>query len=101
MNNFFTQTIQNFVDFFKSLDMTRRLGMIAVAALVVSLMAGIIIYAGKTDYKVLYTDLTKDDSETNGEDSGIDKWIRARVTPLICMMVLTNSPSRARCLLIF
>lgn len=64
MNNFFTQTIQNFVDFFKSLDMTRRLGMIAVAALVVTLMAGIIIYASKTDYKVLYTDLTKDDSAT-------------------------------------
>ena len=64
MNNFFTQTIQNFLDFFKSLDMTRRLGMIAVAALVVTLMAGIIIYASKTDYKVLYTDLTKDDSAT-------------------------------------
>lgn len=62
MNNFFTQTVQNFVDFFKSLDMTRRLGMVAVAALVVTLMAGIIIYASKTDYKVLYTDLTKDDS---------------------------------------
>lgn len=62
MNNFLTQTIQNFVDFFKSLDMTRRLGMVAVAALVVTLMAGIIIYASKTDYKVLYTDLTKDDS---------------------------------------
>ncbi len=38
--------------------------MIGVAALVIALMAGIIIYAGKTDYKVLYTDLTKDDSAT-------------------------------------
>jgi flagellar M-ring protein FliF len=44
--------------------MTRRIGMIGVAALVITLMAGIIIYAGKTDYKVLYTDLTKDDSAT-------------------------------------
>jgi flagellar M-ring protein FliF len=62
LNNFFSQTVQNFVDFFKSLDMTRRIGMIGVAGLVVALMAGIIIYASKTDYKVLYTDLTKDDS---------------------------------------
>ncbi len=62
MNNFMSQTIQNFVDFFRSLDMTRRLGLIGVAGLVVALMAGIIIWAGKTDYKVLYTDLTKDDS---------------------------------------
>jgi flagellar M-ring protein FliF len=29
-----------------------------------ALMAGIVIYASKTDYKVLYTDLTKDDSAT-------------------------------------
>jgi flagellar M-ring protein FliF len=42
--------------------MTRRLGMVGVAGLVVALMAGIIIWAGKTDYKVLYTELTKDDS---------------------------------------
>lgn len=64
MNNFVTQTIQNFLDFFKSLDMTRRLGLIGVAGLVISLMVAIVIYAGKTDYKVLYTDLTKDDSAT-------------------------------------
>jgi flagellar M-ring protein FliF len=62
LNNFFSQTAQNFLDFFKSLDMTRRLGMVGVAGLVVALMAGIIIWAGKTDYKVLYTELTKDDS---------------------------------------
>ena len=62
MNNFLSQTIQNFLDFFKSLDMTRRLGLIGIAGLVIALMAGIIIWASKTDYKVLYTDLTKEDS---------------------------------------
>ena len=64
MNNFFSQTVQNLVDFFKSLDMTRRIGLVGIASLVVTLMAGIVIYASKTDYKVLYTDLTKDDSAT-------------------------------------
>ncbi len=64
MNNFFSQTIMNFLDFFRSLDMTRRLGLIGVAGLLIATMAGIVIYSGKTDYKVLYTDLTKDDSAT-------------------------------------
>ncbi len=62
MNSFLTQTIQNFVDFFKSLDMTRRLGLIGVTGLLMAIMAGIIIWSSKTDYKVLYTDLTKEDS---------------------------------------
>jgi len=64
LNNFVAQTMQNFTDFFKSLDMTRRLGLIAIAGLLVASMAGIVIWSGKTDYKVLYTDLTKDDSGT-------------------------------------
>jgi len=64
LNNFLSQTVQNFIDFFRSLDMTRRLGLIGVAGLLIAIMAGIVIYSGKTDYKVLYTDLTKDDSAT-------------------------------------
>lgn len=62
MNSFFSQTVANFIDFFKSLDMTRRLGLIAIAGLLVASMVGIVVWSGKTDYKVLYTDLTKDDS---------------------------------------
>lgn len=62
MNNFFSQTLQNFFDFFKSLDMTRRIGLIAVAGLLLASMTGIVVWSSKTDYKVLYTDLTKDDS---------------------------------------
>ena len=64
MNNFFSQTLQNFFDFFKSLDISRRVGLIAVAGLVVASMAGIIIWSSRTDYKVLYTELSKDDSAT-------------------------------------
>lgn len=56
--------VQNFVDFFKSLSMPRRLGLIAMAGLLVSVMAAIVVYSSKTDYKVLYTDLTKEDSAT-------------------------------------
>lgn len=62
MNSFFSQTLQNFIEFFRSLDMTRRMGLLAVAGLVLAAMAGIVVWSGKTDYKVLYTDLTKEDS---------------------------------------
>ena len=62
MNSFFSQTVQNFIDFFRSLDMTRKLGLLALGCLLVASMVGIIVWSGKTDYKVLYTDLTKDDS---------------------------------------
>ena len=62
MNSFFSQTVQNFIDFFRSLDMTRKLGLLALGCLLVATMVGIIVWSGKTDYKVLYTDLTKDDS---------------------------------------
>ena len=64
MNSFIASTFQNFADFFRSLDMTRKLGLIAVAGFLVTIMAAIIIWSSKTDYKVLYTDLTKDDSAT-------------------------------------
>ncbi|HXH31221.1 MAG TPA: flagellar basal-body MS-ring/collar protein FliF [Bacteriovoracaceae bacterium] len=62
MNNFVTQTIQNFVDFFKSLDNTRRIGLVCIAGLLLATMGGIVIWSSKTDYKVLYTELTKEDS---------------------------------------
>ncbi len=55
---------QNFVDFFKSLSMFRRIGLLAVAGILLAVMSGIVVYSSKTDYKVLYTDLTKDDSAT-------------------------------------
>lgn len=64
MNGFFQSTVQTFVDFFKSLDVPRRLGLIGLAALLFSIMIGIVVWSGKTDYKVLYTDLTKEDSAT-------------------------------------
>ncbi len=56
--------VQNLVDFFKSLDMTRRLGLVGLSGLLLAIMVGIVVWSSKTDYKVLYTDLTKEDSGT-------------------------------------
>ena len=57
-----SSVLQNLLDFFKSLDMYRRLGLVALSLLLVACMGGIIIWSSRTDYKVLYTDLTKEDS---------------------------------------
>jgi flagellar M-ring protein FliF len=62
LNNFMSQTFQNFFDFFRSLQMSRRLALVGLAGLLFACMIGIVIWSGQTDYKVLYTDLTKDDS---------------------------------------
>jgi flagellar M-ring protein FliF len=62
LNNFLIQTTQNFIDFFRSLDVTRKMGLIGLAGLLIAAMVGIVIWSGKTEYKILYTDLTKEDS---------------------------------------
>lgn len=64
MNNFMQQTIQNFLDFFKTLDLTRKIGLVAITGILLATMTSVIIWSSKTDYKVLYTDLSKDDSAT-------------------------------------
>lgn len=64
MQDFLKQITQNFVEFFKSLDANRRIGLVAVGAMIVIAMAGVIIWAAKTQYKLLYTDLSKEDAAT-------------------------------------
>ncbi len=62
MENFFKQIATNFVEFFSSLDFVRKVGLVALAAITGTLMAAIIMWAARTQYRVLYTDLTKEDS---------------------------------------
>lgn len=64
MQNFIKQIYQNFVEFFISLDINRRISLIALGFLLIASITGILIWATKTQYKVLYTDLTKEDSAT-------------------------------------
>ncbi|MFY7993984.1 MAG: flagellar basal-body MS-ring/collar protein FliF [Bacteriovoracaceae bacterium] len=61
-NGILSQTISNFIEFFKSLDVTRRIGLLGSAILLIAAVSAMLIWATKTQYKVLYTDLGKDDS---------------------------------------
>lgn len=62
MDGFFTNMMSNFIEFFRSLDISRKIGLISIAGVIVVALTAVIMYAGKGQYKVLYTDLTKDDS---------------------------------------
>lgn len=62
MEGVFGNTLMNFAEFFRALSGARKVGLVAVAALIFAILGGIIVYSTKSQYKVLYTDLTKDDS---------------------------------------
>jgi flagellar M-ring protein FliF len=64
LEKFIKQITDNFLEFFKSLDTVRKIGLVALAGIVLALMIGIITWAARTQYKVLYTDLNKEDSAT-------------------------------------
>jgi flagellar M-ring protein FliF len=53
---------RNFKEFFAGLDATKKVGFIIIACLITAAMAGIVVWASKTRYDVLYTDLNKEDS---------------------------------------
>jgi flagellar M-ring protein FliF len=64
LNSFFSESLQNFFEFFRGLSMARRMSLMAITGIILACMVGIVVWSSRTDYKVLYTDLTKDDSAT-------------------------------------
>lgn len=62
MNDFLKQITQNFAEFYKSLDVNRRIGLVSIGGLIVVAMVMIIIWVSKTQYKLLYTDLGEQDA---------------------------------------
>lgn len=64
MQKFFTQVTENLLEFFRSLDQRRKISLIGVGILIVAISAALIIWATKAHYKLLYTDLSKEDAGT-------------------------------------
>lgn len=62
MNDFFKQITQNFNDFFKSLDVNRRIGLVSIGGAILVAIVMIITWVSKTQYKLLYTDLGDNDA---------------------------------------
>jgi flagellar M-ring protein FliF len=62
LQDIFEKIFRNFKDFFNGLDATKKMGFIIVACLIAAAMTGIVVWASKTRYDVLYTDLNKEDA---------------------------------------
>lgn len=64
MQEFFNQITQNFKDFYNSLDGRRRVSLLVIGMVIIATMVVLVTWASKTQYKLLYTDLTKEDAAT-------------------------------------
>ncbi len=63
MGGVIEKIIRNLSEFFSSLDTTKKLAIVTVASFILVALVGIVIWASKTRYKVLYTDLNREDSK--------------------------------------
>ncbi|MCK6595330.1 MAG: flagellar M-ring protein FliF [Bacteriovoracaceae bacterium] len=61
MQDIFEKIYRNLKEFFLGLDVPKRIAFIFMSAVIVATMIGIVVWASKTRYDVLYTDLNKDD----------------------------------------
>lgn len=62
MQDILEKVLKNFKEFFAGLDATKKMAFVAVSFLIIAAMASMVIWASKTRYDVLYTDLNKDDA---------------------------------------
>ena len=63
MGEFLEKTLRSLLEFFNTLETSRKIGMIAVTCFIVSGMAGMVIWASKTRYEILYKDLNQEDAK--------------------------------------
>ncbi len=63
MQDFLEKIYRNFMEFFNTLDAGKKISLFAISAIIFSFLVGIIIWASKTRYEVLYTDLNREDSK--------------------------------------
>ncbi len=64
MQDFLNQITQNFNEFYKSLDGRRKVSLFGITAAIVVGVTVLVIWASKTQYKLLYSELSKEDVAT-------------------------------------
>ena len=63
MQDVIDKIFKNFSEFFSTLTVSKKLSLVVVSVLIVGGMSAFILWASKTDYKVLYTDLNREDAK--------------------------------------
>ena len=64
MQDFINIAFKNFQEFYQSLDGRRKLSLFCIASALVVGMTVLVIWASKTQYKLLYSELSKEDIAT-------------------------------------
>lgn len=63
MQDFFEKIYRNFIEFFNSLDTPKKIGMVAIAVIILAGFVTIVSWATRTSFEVLYTDLNREDAK--------------------------------------
>jgi flagellar M-ring protein FliF len=63
LQDFLEKVYRNFKEFFLTLDWNKRVSLVGLTGFIFAVLIGIIIWASKTRYEVLYNDLNKEDSK--------------------------------------
>lgn len=63
MQEFFEKIYGNFMEFFGNLEWPKKIAFFVITGVILSFMVGIVIWASKTRFEVLYTDLNREDSK--------------------------------------
>ena len=62
MQGILEKIYRNFQEFFASLDSTKKVGFIIISCMIIAAMTGIVVWASKTRYDTLYSELNKEDA---------------------------------------
>ena len=62
MQGILEKIYRNFQEFFASLDATKKVGFIIISCMIIAAMTGIVVWASKTRYDTLYSELNKEDA---------------------------------------
>jgi len=63
VQDFIEKVYRNFKDFFLSLDFSKRISLVGTSVVIVAALVAMMIWATKTRYEVLYSDLNKEDAQ--------------------------------------
>lgn len=63
MLDFLEKIYRNFMEFYSTLDTGKRISLFGLSGIILAVMVSIVIWASKTRYEVLYTDLNREDSK--------------------------------------